>query len=118
MDKELFLLVAGGDEEYIYMNKVTVHKQQGDQEIQDKGRELMIDGCVMSNGVMEAHVVRALFYRWRPLWQLWGLRQSMVWKDYHFHNIRLEIVVLANTVRLFLEVALWRLLFWDKSVAF
>ncbi|NWW62935.1 AF1L2 protein, partial [Ifrita kowaldi] len=27
---------SGGDEEYIYMNKVTVHKQQGDQEKQDK----------------------------------------------------------------------------------
>ncbi|NXH35839.1 AF1L2 protein, partial [Myiagra hebetior] len=26
---------SGGDEEYIYMNKVTVHKQQGDQEKQD-----------------------------------------------------------------------------------
>ncbi|XP_068254559.1 actin filament-associated protein 1-like 2 isoform X2 [Nyctibius grandis] len=28
---------TGGDEEYIYMNKVTIHKQQGDQEKQDKG---------------------------------------------------------------------------------
>ncbi|NXC52856.1 AF1L2 protein, partial [Aleadryas rufinucha] len=27
---------SGGDEEYIYMNKVTVHKQQGDQEKPDK----------------------------------------------------------------------------------
>ncbi|XP_071302270.1 actin filament-associated protein 1-like 2 isoform X1 [Agelaius tricolor] len=27
---------SGGDEEYIYMNKVTVHKQQGDQEKQDQ----------------------------------------------------------------------------------
>ncbi|XP_014815682.1 PREDICTED: actin filament-associated protein 1-like 2 isoform X4 [Calidris pugnax] len=27
---------SGGDEEYIYMNKVTTHKQQGDQENQDK----------------------------------------------------------------------------------
>ncbi|NXT66447.1 AF1L2 protein, partial [Chaetops frenatus] len=27
---------SGGDEEYIYMNKVTVHKQQEDQEKQDK----------------------------------------------------------------------------------
>uniref|UniRef100_A0A8B9FII6 Actin filament-associated protein 1-like 2 n=1 Tax=Amazona collaria TaxID=241587 RepID=A0A8B9FII6_9PSIT len=27
---------TGGDEEYIYMNKVTIHKQQGDQEKQDK----------------------------------------------------------------------------------
>ncbi|XP_008946522.1 PREDICTED: actin filament-associated protein 1-like 2, partial [Merops nubicus] len=27
---------SGGDEEYIYMNKVTTHKQQGDQEKQDK----------------------------------------------------------------------------------
>ncbi|XP_064000399.1 actin filament-associated protein 1-like 2 isoform X4 [Pogoniulus pusillus] len=27
---------SGGDEEYIYMNKVTIHKQQGDQEKQDK----------------------------------------------------------------------------------
>lgn len=42
----------------------------------------------------------------------------MVWKDYHFHNILLETVVFANTVRLFLEVALWRVLFWVKSVAF
>ncbi|XP_009870932.1 PREDICTED: actin filament-associated protein 1-like 2, partial [Apaloderma vittatum] len=31
---------SGGDEEYIYMNKVTIHKQQGDQEKQEKGREL------------------------------------------------------------------------------
>ncbi|NXT47059.1 AF1L2 protein, partial [Pluvianellus socialis] len=28
---------SGGDEEYIYMNKVTIHKQQDDQEKQDKG---------------------------------------------------------------------------------
>ncbi|NXF30999.1 AF1L2 protein, partial [Nyctibius bracteatus] len=28
---------SSGDEEYIYMNKVTIHKQQGDQEKQDKG---------------------------------------------------------------------------------
>ncbi|NWW86528.1 AF1L2 protein, partial [Rhynochetos jubatus] len=28
---------SGGDEEYIYMNKVTIHKQQGDQDKQDKG---------------------------------------------------------------------------------
>ncbi|XP_071605564.1 actin filament-associated protein 1-like 2 isoform X1 [Heliangelus exortis] len=28
---------SGGDEEYIYMNKVIVHKQQDDQEEQDKG---------------------------------------------------------------------------------
>ncbi|NXP15578.1 AF1L2 protein, partial [Thinocorus orbignyianus] len=27
---------SGGDEEYIYMNKVTIHKQQGDQEKEDK----------------------------------------------------------------------------------
>ncbi|CAN0184361.1 unnamed protein product [Bubo scandiacus] len=27
---------SGGDEEYIYMNKVTIHKEQGDQEKQDK----------------------------------------------------------------------------------
>ncbi|XP_032551140.1 actin filament-associated protein 1-like 2 isoform X3 [Chiroxiphia lanceolata] len=27
---------SGGDEEYIYMNKVTVHKQQGDQDDHDK----------------------------------------------------------------------------------
>ncbi|NWR78122.1 AF1L2 protein, partial [Centropus unirufus] len=27
---------SGGDEEYIYMNKVTIHKQQDDQEKQDK----------------------------------------------------------------------------------
>ncbi|NXP36825.1 AF1L2 protein, partial [Leiothrix lutea] len=31
---------SGGDEEYIYMNKVTVHKQQGDQEKQDKVTDL------------------------------------------------------------------------------
>lgn len=42
----------------------------------------------------------------------------MVWKDRHFHDIPLEIVVLANTVRLFLEEALWKALFWDKNVAF
>ncbi|NXI42760.1 AF1L2 protein, partial [Galbula dea] len=30
---------SGGDEEYIYMNKVTIHKQQGDQEKQDKELE-------------------------------------------------------------------------------
>lgn len=46
----LFPLVAGGDEEYIYMNKVTIHKQQGDQEKQDKGREMKINGCIMTNG--------------------------------------------------------------------
>jgi len=42
----------------------------------------------------------------------------MVWKDCHFHYIPLEIMVLANTVKLFLEVALWRALFWNKNVAF
>ncbi|NXG22248.1 AF1L2 protein, partial [Grallaria varia] len=30
---------SGGDEEYIYMNKVTVHKHQGDQEKQDKEQD-------------------------------------------------------------------------------
>lgn len=60
----LFPLFAGGDEEYIYMNKVTVHKQQGDQEKQDKGRELKINGFIVSNRMMKAHKVRAL------LWQL------------------------------------------------
>lgn len=60
----LFPLFAGGDEEYIYMNKVTVHKQQGDQEKQDKGRELKINGFIVSDGMIKAHKVRAL------LWQL------------------------------------------------
>lgn len=60
----LFPLFAGGDEEYIYMNKVTVHKQQGDQEKQDKGRELKTNGFIVSNRMMKAHKVRAL------LWQL------------------------------------------------
>lgn len=46
------------------MNKVTVHKQQGDQEKQDKGRELEINGFIVSHGMMKAHKVRAL------LWQL------------------------------------------------
>lgn len=32
------------------MNKVTIHKQQGDQEKQDKGREMKINGCIMTNG--------------------------------------------------------------------
>ncbi|NXT11509.1 AF1L2 protein, partial [Prunella fulvescens] len=38
---------SGGDEEYIYMNKVTVHKQQGDQEKQDKvldGKDSLTNG--------------------------------------------------------------------------
>ncbi|NXC47837.1 AF1L2 protein, partial [Penelope pileata] len=38
---------SGGDEEYIYMNKVTVNKQQGDQEKQDKaldGRNSLTNG--------------------------------------------------------------------------
>lgn len=52
------------------MNKVTIHKQQGDQEKQDKGRKLKINGGIMSNGVLKAHAVRALLYRWRLLWQL------------------------------------------------
>ncbi|NXM18739.1 AF1L2 protein, partial [Ploceus nigricollis] len=33
---KIYTKSSGGDEEYIYMNKVTVHKQQGDQEKQDK----------------------------------------------------------------------------------
>ncbi|NXX86380.1 AF1L2 protein, partial [Urocolius indicus] len=32
----LYTKSSGGDEEYIYMNKVTIHKQQSDQEKQDK----------------------------------------------------------------------------------
>lgn len=56
----LFPLLAGGDEEYIYMNKVPIHKQQGDQEKQDKGRELKINSCLISNGAMKAHVVKSL----------------------------------------------------------
>ncbi|NWU96441.1 AF1L2 protein, partial [Upupa epops] len=38
---------SGGDEEYIYMNKVTIHKQQDDQEKQDKaldGRNSLTNG--------------------------------------------------------------------------
>lgn len=38
-----------------------------------------------------------------------------MWKGCHFHCIPLDITVLANTKRLFLEVALWRALFWDKK---
>jgi len=40
-------LHAGGDEEYIYMNKVTVNRQQGDQEKQDKGKELEVNACLV-----------------------------------------------------------------------
>lgn len=97
------------------MNKVTIHKQQGDQEKQDKGRKLKVTGGIMSNRAMKAHAVGASCYWWRLLWKL---RQLMVWEGYCFHNIPLEIVLLANTVRLFLEVALWRTLFWDKNAAF
>uniref|UniRef100_A0A8C5T4X0 Actin filament-associated protein 1-like 2 n=1 Tax=Malurus cyaneus samueli TaxID=2593467 RepID=A0A8C5T4X0_9PASS len=46
---------SGGDEEYIYMNKVTVHKQQGDQEKQDQGRELEINGS-LTNGDSGLHL--------------------------------------------------------------
>ncbi|NXK50220.1 AF1L2 protein, partial [Chauna torquata] len=43
---------SGGDEEYIYMNKVTVNKQQGDQEKQDKG----LDGRnSLTNGDLGLH---------------------------------------------------------------
>lgn len=96
----LFPLVAGGDEEYIYMNKVTVNKQQGDQEKQDKGREFKIAGCLIPNRVVGVRVATRAFLswdQWWSLWQLWELKQLMVWKDCHFHYIPLEIVVLANT---------------------
>ncbi|NXR52303.1 AF1L2 protein, partial [Hippolais icterina] len=44
---------SGGDEEYIYMNKVTVHKQQGDQEKQDK----VLDGKnSLTNGDSGLHL--------------------------------------------------------------
>ncbi|NWT23507.1 AF1L2 protein, partial [Cardinalis cardinalis] len=43
---------SGGDEEYIYMNKVTVHKQQGDQEKQDK----VLDQNSLTNGDSGLHL--------------------------------------------------------------
>ncbi|XP_010219161.1 PREDICTED: actin filament-associated protein 1-like 2, partial [Tinamus guttatus] len=43
---------SGGDEEYIYMNKVTVHKQQGDQEKQDKALDRRDS---LSNGDLGVH---------------------------------------------------------------
>ncbi|NXE07057.1 AF1L2 protein, partial [Lophotis ruficrista] len=43
---------SGGDEEYIYMNKVTIHKQQGDQEKQDKGLDRRNS---LTNGDSELH---------------------------------------------------------------
>lgn len=43
---------SGGDEEYIYMNKVTVNRQQGDQEKQDKA----LDGKnSLTNGDLGLH---------------------------------------------------------------
>ncbi|XP_015722842.1 actin filament-associated protein 1-like 2 isoform X6 [Coturnix japonica] len=43
---------SGGDEEYIYMNKVTVNRQQGDQEKQDKA----LDGKnSLTNGDLGPH---------------------------------------------------------------
>ena len=42
------------------MNKATIHKQQGDQEKQDKGEDLKINGCLISNGATKVCVVRAL----------------------------------------------------------
>ncbi|NWX63036.1 AF1L2 protein, partial [Promerops cafer] len=44
---------SGGDEEYIYMNKVTVHKQQGDQEKQDKVPDQKNS---LTNGDSELHL--------------------------------------------------------------
>lgn len=38
-NKELILCFVGGDEEYIYMNKVTINKQQCEAEKTEKGRE-------------------------------------------------------------------------------
>ncbi|NWI10470.1 AF1L2 protein, partial [Crypturellus soui] len=43
---------SGGDEEYIYMNKVTVHKQQGDQEKQEKAPDRRDS---LSNGDLGVH---------------------------------------------------------------
>ncbi|NXR09731.1 AF1L2 protein, partial [Semnornis frantzii] len=44
---------SGGDEEYIYMNKVTIHKQQGDQEKQDKALDRKNS---LTNGESELHL--------------------------------------------------------------
>ncbi|NWX85386.1 AF1L2 protein, partial [Nothoprocta pentlandii] len=43
---------SGGDEEYIYMNKVTIHKQQGDQEKQDQALDRRDS---LSNGDVGVH---------------------------------------------------------------
>ncbi|XP_040419523.1 actin filament-associated protein 1-like 2 isoform X3 [Cygnus olor] len=48
----VYTKTSGGDEEYIYMNKVTVNKQQGDQENQDKA----LDGrASLTNGDLGLH---------------------------------------------------------------
>ncbi|EOB05097.1 Actin filament-associated protein 1-like 2, partial [Anas platyrhynchos] len=48
----VYTKTSGGDEEYIYMNKVTVNKQQGDQEKQDKA----LDGRTsLTNGDLGLH---------------------------------------------------------------
>ncbi|NXH47341.1 AF1L2 protein, partial [Dicaeum eximium] len=44
---------SGGDEEYIYMNKVTVHKQQGDQEKQD---QVLDQNSSLTNGDSGLHL--------------------------------------------------------------
>ncbi|NWR33971.1 AF1L2 protein, partial [Tachuris rubrigastra] len=44
---------SGGDEEYIYMNKVTVHKQQGDQ---DKQEKVLDQRNSLTNGDSELHL--------------------------------------------------------------
>lgn len=39
-NKKLILCFVVGDEEYIYMNKVTINQQQGESEKPDKGRNV------------------------------------------------------------------------------
>lgn len=98
------------------MNKVTVNRQQGDQEKQDKGKELEVNASLVpqdDGGACGQSL--GLWDWWRPLWRLWEPKQLTVWKGCHFHYILLDTVVLANAKRLFLEVALWRALFWDKK---
>lgn len=111
----LFPLVAGGDEEYIYMNKVTVNKQQGDQEKQDKGREFKIAGCLMPNRVVKVRVATRAFLSWD---QWWSLDSSESWSSWWCGRTAIFITFLWKswslpTLKLFLEVALWRALFWD-----
>lgn len=44
------------------MNKVTVNRQQGDQEKQDKGKELKVNACLVPQDDGGACGARALVY--------------------------------------------------------